>query len=64
MKIRNDYTKSKTIEVYECKSCEIDSLTEKRMCPCPRGGCDAVVIGKLQTIKTYERTAPYSNKTK
>jgi hypothetical protein len=59
MKHRNDYTKSKTIDVYECKSCEIDSLTGNRMCPCPRGSCDAVIVGKLQTIRTYERTAHY-----
>ena len=49
---------------YECKSCEIDSLTGNRMCPCPRGSCDAVVVGKLQTIRTYERTAPYGDESK
>lgn len=36
--------------VYGCERCEINSLGE-RMCPCPRGGCDAVKIG-TQTVTT------------
>lgn len=32
-------------KVYGCERCKISSLTEGRWCPCPRGGCDAEVIG-------------------
>jgi hypothetical protein len=34
---------------YECKSCKINSLTGGRMCPCPRGGCEAEKVGVVKT---------------
>lgn len=34
-------------EFWECKSCNINSKTKDRMIPCPRGGCDAEIIGHL-----------------
>lgn len=44
---------SKTEEdYYTCKRCEIDSLDDSRMCPCPRGGCEAKISRTV--IKTVE----------
>lgn len=31
-----------------CERCEIDN-TGERMCPCPRGGCEAEVMGTIKT---------------
>lgn len=31
-----------------CSRCEIDN-TGKRMCPCPRGGCEAEEVGTITT---------------
>ena len=31
---------------YKCERCKIDSDTEDRICPCPRGGCEAYLYGK------------------
>lgn len=39
-------------DYYECSRCKINSETEKRMCPCPRGSCDAVIKGKVTISKT------------
>jgi len=36
-------------DYYECPRCEINSLTEKRMCPCPRGSCEAEIKGEIKT---------------
>ena len=41
-------TKTKTEDLYYCDRCNIDS-TGKQMCPCPRGSCDAEVIGEIKT---------------
>lgn len=35
-------------EYWYCERCEIDNLGE-RMCPCPRGSCDAEPIGVIKT---------------
>lgn len=35
-----------------CDKCEIDD-TGSRMCPCPRGGCEAKPVGKIITTKQY-----------
>ena len=43
-------TKIKEEDYYECKSCKINSLS-KRWCPCPRGGCDALIVGTIRTTK-------------
>ena len=37
-------------EYYECSTCKINTLTEGRMCPCPRGGCDAQIVGEITTV--------------
>jgi hypothetical protein len=44
--------KSKVIteDYFECKLCNISSETKGRMCPCPRGGCEAEIVGKKLTI--------------
>lgn len=41
-----------TIDYYECPRCDIDSLDTKRMIPCPRGGCEAQIVGKINRIST------------
>jgi|AntRauMFilla1563_2_1112583.scaffolds.fasta_scaffold79053_2 hypothetical protein len=42
-----------TVEEYwSCSRCEIDSMTEGRMVPCPRGSCDALHMGDLIIKKT------------
>ncbi len=33
-------------DIYGCEICEITSQIKGRMCPCPRGGCEAEIIGK------------------
>ena len=38
--------KIKKEDIYGCESCEITSETKGRMCPCPRGGCEAEIIGE------------------
>jgi len=43
--------KVKETDIYGCSSCKITSETKGRMCPCPRGGCDAEVIGVKITTK-------------
>lgn len=46
--------KTKTIkeeDYYSCNSCNITSQTKNRMCPCPRGGCEAKIVGTIITIK-------------
>ena len=41
----NPKVKTKKTDFYECKRCEITSDTKGRMCPCPRGSCEAAIIG-------------------
>jgi hypothetical protein len=36
---------------YKCSRCKIDSLGDS-MCPCPRGGCEAKLAGKIVTKTT------------
>ena len=56
--MKKKYQKQKRIitqteeDYYTCKRCEIDSLENSRMCPCPRGGCEAKISGTV--IKTVE----------
>jgi hypothetical protein len=38
-------------DYFKCERCNIDSLGE-RMCPCPRGSCDAVLSGTVTTVVT------------
>jgi len=37
-------------DYYACTRCDINSLTKDRMCPCPRGGCEAKLVGSIDTI--------------
>ena len=42
---------STTEDYWECGRCDITSEHPDRMCPCPRGGCEAEVVGaKITTI--------------
>lgn len=34
-------------DLYYCKDCDIDNMGN-RMCPCPRGGCEAKIIGTVE----------------
>ena len=43
-------TKTKKEDLYYCNRCKIDS-TGKQMCPCPRGSCEAEIIGKVITTR-------------
>jgi hypothetical protein len=47
--MKQPQTKIITEDYYECKRCNISSEHETRMCPCPRGGCEAEVKGKKVT---------------
>lgn len=42
-------------EYYECTRCGISNLHKTRMCPCPRGGCEAEVKGRLETVVSIIR---------
>lgn len=44
--------KVKNKDYFECERCEINSLTKGRMCPCPRGGCEAELKGKIVITTT------------
>ena len=50
-------TKTKTVKKpnFSCERCEITSDTPQRMCPCPRGGCEAkhVATKIITTITTF-----------
>lgn len=52
MKIKEGIIKRKEVDYWVCKRCKITSADKKRMCPCPRGGCEAECVGKL--VKTKE----------
>jgi hypothetical protein len=39
-------------DFYSCRRCNITSETKGRICPCPRGGCEAKITGTLLTTKT------------
>lgn len=50
---------TKTEDIWYCSRCEISSFTSGRMCPCPRGDCEAKVIGEVtkemkRTIKLHK----------
>jgi len=44
---------NKTIkqDYYSCNRCNITSETKDRMCPCPRGSCEAKIAGTLTTVQ-------------
>ena len=42
-------------DLWYCERCNITSLSE-RMCPCPRGGCEAEIIGKVKESREISIT--------
>ncbi len=49
-----DSIKIKSDDYYTCKTCEINSETKGRMCPCPRGSCEAIITGTIKTTTIIE----------
>ena len=39
---------------FECDRCEINSLSQDRMCPCPRGSCEAELRGVIEKVITVK----------
>lgn len=54
----NTCTNTVTEEYFECKRCNISSETQGRLCPCPRGSCEAMLTGEVVTtiVKTIIKT--------
>jgi hypothetical protein len=42
-------------DYYTCERCDITSLTEGRMCPCPRGSCEAKISGTINITTTLDK---------
>jgi hypothetical protein len=42
---------TKKYDYFECERCEINTETEGRKCPCPRGSCDAEKKGFVTITK-------------
>lgn len=43
-------SKTKTIDIYGCSRCKINEVSDPgRMCPCPRGGCEAIIVAEKTT---------------
>lgn len=42
------------IPYFECERCGITTETIDRMCPCPRGSCEAVHKGTVVVTRTIE----------
>ncbi len=40
-------------DYWECGRCKITSSTKDRMCPCPRGSCEAEVIGEIIITREF-----------
>ena len=40
-----------------CDRCDINSDGE-RMCPCPRGSCEAELVGEVEIVKTISKLEP------
>lgn len=53
-------TKVTKEDFYACPRCDINSGTKGRLCPCPRGGCEAIVVAEKIVTKTtmYEPLKP------
>lgn len=47
-------SKSKNIDYYECKRCNLNSI-KNAWCPCPRGGCEARIEGTVKIVTTIDR---------
>lgn len=37
-------------DYFICRRCKISSITEGRMCPCPRRSCEAYKAGTAETV--------------
>jgi hypothetical protein len=46
--------KRKEEDYYTCSRCEVHSMTKGRVCPCPRGSCEAKISGTVITEKYIE----------
>lgn len=51
-KIKKYKTKTTLKDLYYCPMCKISTLTSHRMCPCPRGSCEAYFAGEITTVTT------------
>lgn len=51
--IASTKTTTKTKDYVYCERCEIDN-SGSRMCPCPRGGCEAELKGEYIITTTKE----------
>jgi len=59
--INNMLVNTKKYDYFECERCEINTETEGRKCPCPRGSCDAEKKGFVTITKNI--TFDAENKT-
>lgn len=50
----NNTTKIKLKDYYKCGRCKITSETKGSMCPCPRGSCEAIIVGTIKTTTIKE----------
>ena len=51
-------TKTKLVDLYYCPRCDINSQS-KEWCPCPRGSCEAEIIGEVKTTTITEITVTH-----
>lgn len=52
-----DMKETKTVKAEDywyCDRCKISSTTKERMCPCPRGSCEAYVKGVYTITKEFK----------
>lgn len=47
----DEIIKEEEEDYYSCSRCNITSKTKDRVCPCPRGSCEAKIIGTLLTTR-------------
>jgi len=52
----------KVEDYYKCDRCNINSQTPNSMCPCPRGSCEAKIIGKIEFRTTILLNGVETNK--
>ena len=45
-------------DYWVCARCEITSETKDSMCPCPRGSCDAELVGEKEIKTTIYKLEP------
>lgn len=59
--MRTPKTKITKIPYFECNRCNINTVTNGRMCPCPRGGCEAIKKGMVITTVEVKLDIPKMN---